>query len=339
MANQWVNKVIVNGDAKIDLTNDNITLGVIPSNVRVHLASGEPVGPVATSESSGYRTRSGTAPVPTSLNVTAAKILSGYKAIGNSNGSYVLVTGNAPDPASLNDPAGSGQIYSGYSAITSAGVVEGTAPNPTTLTKPAAAAQIYNTYEAVVGTAVITGTAPDPSTLTSPATAGKILSGYRAITSAGVIVGSCNYDAYTGDANAAAAEILNTKTAYVSGTKITGNMPNRGAINTALAVLTQVYTIPNGYHDGSGKVAIDSAEQTKLIPNNIREGVTVLGVEGTMSGSEGMHPESKTVTPSFATQTIEPTSPTYNCLSSVVVNPIPVSYTDNTAGGQTCTIG
>jgi len=58
-----------------------------------------------------------------------------------------------------------------------------------------------------------------------------------------------------------------------------------------------------------------------------------------MSGSEGMHPESKTVTPSFATQTIEPTSPTYNCLSSVVVNPIPVSYTDNTAGGQTCTIG
>jgi len=37
-------------------------------------------------------------------------------------------------------------------------------------------------------------------------------------------------------------------------------MPNRGAINTALAVLTQVYTIPNGYHDGSGKVAIDSAE-------------------------------------------------------------------------------
>ena len=58
------------------------------------------------------------------------------------------------------------------------------------------------------------------------------------------------------------------------------------------------YTVPQGYHDGSGKVSIDATEQAKLIATNIREGVTILGVEGAMSGSEDMKPQSKEVTPS-----------------------------------------
>ena len=51
------------------------------------------------------------------------------------------------------------------------------------------------------------------------------------------------------------------------------------------------YTVPQGYHDGSGKVSIDATEQAKLIATNIREGVTILGVEGAMSGSEDMKPQ------------------------------------------------
>lgn len=151
--------------------------------------------------------------------------------------------------------------------------------------------------------------------------------------------GTCTYDADTSDATATAAEILATKTAYKNGAKLTGTMTNRGGVTGTISTKAGQYTIPQGYHDGSGKVSIDSAEQAKIIATNIREGITILGVEGTMSGSEGMSPQSKNVTPTFASQTISPDSPTYNCLSEVTVAAISVVYADNSAGGQTCTIG
>lgn len=150
--------------------------------------------------------------------------------------------------------------------------------------------------------------------------------------------GTCNYDADTSDATATAAEILASKTAYKNGSKLTGTMPNRGAVSGSITTKAGEYTVPQGYHDGSGKVSIAATEQAKLIPANIREGITVLGVEGTMSGSEDTHPQAKTVTPSTTQQVITPDSPTYNVLSQVTVNAIPYTETDNAAGGKTVTI-
>lgn len=150
--------------------------------------------------------------------------------------------------------------------------------------------------------------------------------------------GTCNYDADTSDATATAAEILASKTAYKNGSKLTGTMPNRGAVTGSITTKAGEYTVPQGYHDGSGKVSIAATEQAKLIPANIREGITVLGVEGTMSGSEDTHPQAKTVTPSTTQQVITPDSPTYNVLSQVTVTAIPYTETDNAAGGKTVTI-
>ena len=150
--------------------------------------------------------------------------------------------------------------------------------------------------------------------------------------------GSCEYDADTSDATATAAEILLNKTAYKNGAKLTGTMPNRGAVTGAISTKAQQYTIQNGYHDGSGKVSIASAEQAKIIATNIRQGVTILGVEGSMSGSEDVHAQTKTVTPTLASQTVLPDSPDYNYLTQVTVNAIPVTRTDNPAGGVTVTI-
>lgn len=150
--------------------------------------------------------------------------------------------------------------------------------------------------------------------------------------------GACTYDADTSDATATAAEILATKTAYKNGAKLTGTMPNRGGVTGEITTKAGQYTIQQGYHDGSGKVSISSTEQAKIIAENIREGITILGVEGTMSGSEDMSAQSKTVTPTFAAQTITPDTG-YNCLAQVTVNAIPVAYSDNASGGQTCTIG
>ena len=151
-------------------------------------------------------------------------------------------------------------------------------------------------------------------------------------------VGTCTYDADTSDATAVAAEILVTKTAYKQGSKLTGTMPDNGSITGTILTKAGQYTVPQGYHDGSGKVGIDPTEQAKIIPDNIREGITILGVEGTMSGSEGMHPQQKTVTPSTTSQVISPDSPTYNCLSQVTVEAIPYTEADNSAGGKTVTI-
>ena len=151
------------------------------------------------------------------------------------------------------------------------------------------------------------------------------------------ITGTCDYDANTQDATATASEILNGKTAYNKGSKVTGTMPNRGAATLKITSRSPV-TIPQGYHDGSGTAAIDTTEAAKIIPGNIRDGVSILGVEGTMSGTEGAKPQSKTVTPSKNAQTVLPDDG-YNFLSQVVVNAIPYSETPNSAGGTTVTIG
>ena len=69
-----------------------------------------------------------------------------------------------------------------------------------------------------------------------------------------------------------------------TGVKITGTMPNNGAVSGSIATKDGQYTVPQGFHNGSGKVGIASAEKAKLIPGNIKSGVKVLGVTGSYSG-------------------------------------------------------
>lgn len=169
-------------------------------------------------------------------------------------------------------------------------------------------------------------------------TAADILTGVTAHDKSGApITGTCDYDSDTSDATAVVAEILATKTAYVRGSKLTGTMPNNGSATGTITTKTQEYTIAQGYHDGSGKVSISSTEQAKIIATNIRQGVTILGVEGSMSGEEGVVAQSKTVTPATTAQTITPDTG-YNYLSQVTVAAISYVETDNAAGGKTVTI-
>ena len=170
-------------------------------------------------------------------------------------------------------------------------------------------------------------------------TADKVLEGITYHDKSGASgTGTCTYDSDTSDATVAVAEILTGKTAYVRGAKITGTMPNKGSVTGNISAKAQKFTIAQGYHDGSGYVQIATTEQEKLIATNIRQGVTILGVEGSMSGSEGVVAQSKTVTPTTTTQTVMPDDG-YTHLSQVTVNPIPYAESDNSAGGKTVTIG
>lgn len=151
------------------------------------------------------------------------------------------------------------------------------------------------------------------------------------------ITGTCSYDSDTSDATVAVAEILKDKTAYARGAKIVGTMPNNGPKNYSISDLND-QTISLGFYDGSGKISIDSAEKAKIIPANIKNGVSILGIQGTMTGQEDLNIQSKTITPTFTAQTILPDEG-YDYLSQVVVSAIPMTQSENTAGGLTLTIG
>ena len=146
-------------------------------------------------------------------------------------------------------------------------------------------------------------------------TAADLAYGVKAHDNSGTqITGISTKDSDTTDADAAAAEILLNKTAYVNKNKVTGTMPNRGQVTGTISTKAGTYTIQNGYHDGSGTVGISSTEQAKIIAGNIKSGVTILGV-----------------------QTITPDSG-YDYLAQVSVAAIPYTETPNTYG-TTVTIG
>ena len=151
------------------------------------------------------------------------------------------------------------------------------------------------------------------------------------------ITGTNDSDSNTTDATATAAEMLSGRTAYVNRNKVTGSMPNRGAVSGVISSVSGSYAIPNGYHDGSGSVSIDGTEQAKIIPANIKSGVAILGVQGTYGGGE-VSAQSKNVTPYTTAQTILPDEG-YDYLSQVSIAAISYVETQNTAGGITVTIG
>lgn len=169
-------------------------------------------------------------------------------------------------------------------------------------------------------------------------TADKMLIGSTAHDKSGEVVsGTCPFDVNSTDATVSVAEILSGKTGYARGVKLSGTMPNNGAVTGAIVAKEQQLVIAQGYHDGSGKVSIDSTERAKIIATNIKQGVTILGIEGTLEPSSDVKVHAKSVTPTTTDQVVLP-NVGYDYLSQVTVVAIPYVESANSAGGTTVTI-
>ena len=192
--------------------------------------------------------------------------------------------------------AAAGDVLTGKIFVAADGtVITGTMPNITGTTKTLNVTTISYTIpkgyhdgtgkvQLVVETKTVT---PTKSTQDITPTSGKVLS---KVTVAPIPDNFID----TTDADAVAADMLVDKTAYVNGVKVTGTMPNNGTVTKTLDDTSKSYTIPLGYHDGTGKVSITT--------------------------------ETKSATPTKSAQTIKPS--TGKVLASVSVAAIPDKYQD-----------
>ena len=152
------------------------------------------------------------------------------------------------------------------------------------------------------------------------------------------ITGTSTFDSDTSDDTAVVGEVLSGRTFHARGAAMTGSMPNNGSWDATIDDASDSVVIPAGYHDGTGTVELDPTELAKLIAANIKEGITLFGVTGTHSGAESVTSQAKNVTPALSSQTVLPDSG-YDYLSQITVAAIPITYSDNSAGGVTVTIG
>ena len=85
----------------------------------------------------------------------------------------------------------------------------------------------------------------------------------------------------TSDADITSADVLTGKTGFGASGSVTGNMANNGSTSGTISTKAGTVTIPAGYTSG-GTVQISSTEQAKIIASNIKSGVTLLGVAGSL---------------------------------------------------------
>lgn len=219
----------------------------------------------------------------TVVTATAADVLAG-KVIVDADGNEITGTYVGLDTSDAT--ASAADILSGETAYVDGAIVTGTMANR------GAVSQVLNTsmtsytvpegYHNGSGTVSIvtetTSVTPTKSEQTIVPSSGKVL------TSVSVGAISDTYQDVTG-VTAAAADVLSGKVIVdASGNELAGTMTDNGAVSGSISTKAGTYTIPEGYHNGSGSVGISSTEKAKIIASNIKSGVSILGVQGSYVG-------------------------------------------------------
>lgn len=146
----------------------------------------------------------------------------------------------------------------------------------------------------------------------------------------------------TGDDTAQADVLAGKQFTGRDGEHALGTMPERGAVTGTIASKNGVYTVQAGHHNGQGTVEISATEKAKIIPGNIKHGVSILGETGTYNG-DGVTLQTKTAsfTPSASAQTQTVTADVgYDGLDEVDITVAAIPYREEAnAYGTTVIIG
>lgn len=86
----------------------------------------------------------------------------------------------------------------------------------------------------------------------------------------------------TAGATISAADVLTGKTGFGATGEVSGSMANNGSTSGTISTKAGTVTVPAGYTTG-GTVSISATEQAKIIASNIKSGVTLLGVAGSLT--------------------------------------------------------
>lgn len=105
---------------------------------------------------------------------------------------------------------------------------------------------------------------------------------YSAYVQGKKVIGTCTHDSDTRDATAKDVDILEGKTAYVKAQKITGLMKDFGSTNRVISTKNQTLYLREGHYDES-TVKIKSEAVQDLVPENLIESATILGVKGSIT--------------------------------------------------------
>ena len=111
---------------------------------------------------------------------------------------------------------------------------------------------------------------------------------------------------------------------------------NNGAVNKTLDSTTKSYTVPAGYHNGSGKVIIVGEEKTATANGVITPSTGKVITKVTVNVENAPTLQEKSVTPTKTAQDVTPDEG-YDGLSKVSVGAIPSSYA--TVTGVTAAAG
>lgn len=84
----------------------------------------------------------------------------------------------------------------------------------------------------------------------------------------------------TTGATVVASHVLNGDSFFGANGEGVGTMPENGDIAETISTKNQVVAIAEGHHSGSGTVQLSATEKAKLISDNVKAGVTLLGVSG-----------------------------------------------------------